>query len=168
MCQSENIQLHQCMFLHGHCREPFHEQLRLSRARDRHCSSTQQSPHSSASEPGADAKIMLQEASFTQCPGDCLGLSLTIQMGSCIAAGRTSINKMRNDSTSCKVPLAGLHAYEGAEAHHVHERTNRHYLFRIYLQATPTAYAKLSAAGKVYSSVNWTRFCVLDKASIGT
>jgi len=56
---------------------------------------------------------------------------------------------MLNDSTSCKVPLAGLHAYEGAEARHVHEQTSRHCPFRIYLQATLTAYAKLSVAEKL-------------------
>lgn len=102
-----------------------------------------------------------------------LGLELDLHMERrrtvcCIAAGQTFINTMLNDSRSYILPLAGLRAYEGAEAHHVHEQTNRYYLFRIYLQATPTAYAKLSVAGKVYSSVNWTTFCVLDKASIGT
>ena len=67
-------------------------------------------------------------------------------MGSCTAAGQASINTTLYDSTSCNVPLAGLHAYEGAEAHHVHEQTNRHCPFRIYLQATLTACAKLSVA----------------------
>ena len=65
------------------------------------------------------------------------------------SARQPSIRTMWNDSRSCRLPLAGLHAYEGAEAHHVHEQTNRHYLFRIYLQTTPTAYARLSVAGKV-------------------
>ncbi len=70
-------------------------------------------------------------------------------MGNCTAAGKTSINTIFNDTTSCKLPLAGLHAYEGAEAHHVHEQTSRHFPFRIYLQATLTAYAKLSVAEKL-------------------